>query len=283
MLLRCSVPIHVPHLVISLCKFDSFLTKIINKPIEPINKTMNSVAIIVPYRDQEGQNREKELCVFAAHMKHMMELLVKDQKIKKYHIYVIEQSDGLKFNRGLLLNIGAHLAHKSYDTLIFHDVDLLPENDLRHWYACTPEKGKPIHIASCWKDRYSGTSYFGGIVSFLSDDFKQVNGFPNSFWGWGGEDDALRERCRQNNFRIVKVKKGKIYDMETDPDGKVMDLEHKLALLKANPEWKCEDKWEQRAFDCDKWIINGLQQIEPLYTIDHVDSGDSLTLIHVRV
>jgi hypothetical protein len=228
---------------------------------------MNSVAIIVPYRDQKGQNREKELNVFSVHMKHMMDLLISEKKIQKYHIYVIEQSDGLKFNRGLLLNIGAHLAHKSYDTLIFHDVDLLPENDLRYWYADTPDKGHPIHIAACWKDRYRGRNYFGGIVSFRRDDFHQVNGFPNTFWGWGGEDDALLERCLQNNFQIEKVKEGRIYDMETDSGGQTMDLERKLAVLKANPEWKCEDKWEQRHTDRTHWISNGLQQVDPLYTM----------------
>ena len=244
---------------------------------------MNSVAIIVPYRDQEGQNRLKQLNVFLAHMKHMMGLLMKDQQIKEYHIYVIEQSHDLKFNRGLLLNIGAHLAHTSHNTLIFHDVDLLPENDLRNWYACTPSKGKPIHIAACWKDRYTGPGYFGGIVSFLAKDFQQVNGFPNSFWGWGGEDDALRERCLQNGFRIEKVKEGKIYDMETDPDGKAMDLGHKLAVLKANPDWKCSDKWEQRAFDLDNWMINGLQQIDTMCQLISMETDESVTLVQVKV
>ena len=244
---------------------------------------MNSVAIIVPYRDQEGQNRLKELNMFSAHMKHLMDLLVKEQKIQKYHIYVIEQSEGKKFNRGLLLNIGAHLVHKTYDTLIFHDVDLIPENDLRYWYAGTPDKGRPIHIASCWKDRYSGSSYFGGIVSFRKDDFQKVNGFPNTFWGWGGEDDALRERCRQNDFRIEKVKEGRIYDMETDSEGRTMDLDHKLAVLKKNPEWKCEDKWEQRYADCTHWMSNGLQQIGPLYTMVGFKTIDNQSQVKVKV
>jgi len=31
-------------------------------------------------------------------------------------------------------------------------------------------------------------------VAFSSDDFKRINGFPNNFWGWGGEDDEMRNR-----------------------------------------------------------------------------------------
>jgi len=244
---------------------------------------MSSVAIIVPYREQTNQNRQRELCAFTAHMKHMMTLLISEHKIKTYHIYVIEQSDGKKFNRGLLLNIGAHFANKSHDILIFHDVDLIPEIDLRYWYSDKPRKKHPIHIASCWKDRYTGSSYFGGIVSFRREDFQTINGFPNSFWGWGGEDDALRERCRRNNFGIESVREGKIYDMETDSEGLSMDLSQKLCHLKTYPEWKCDDKWEQRYIDREIWDKNGLNQISSLYQVDDWETIDFLTKIQVRV
>ena len=32
---------------------------------------------------------------------------------------------------------------------------------------------------------------FGGVEGFWSEHFRTVNGFPNRFWGWGGEDDDL--------------------------------------------------------------------------------------------
>jgi hypothetical protein len=79
--------------------------------------------------------------------------------VSDFHIYVVEQSsDGRKFNRGKLLNIGFDLARKRvgssrrHDVYIFHDVDLLPQDDLGHWYAKFPVK--PIHIARVW-NRYS--------------------------------------------------------------------------------------------------------------------------------
>uniref|UniRef100_A0A8C4S2C0 Galactosyltransferase C-terminal domain-containing protein n=1 Tax=Erpetoichthys calabaricus TaxID=27687 RepID=A0A8C4S2C0_ERPCA len=31
---------------------------------------------------------------------------------------------------------------------------------------------------------------FGGVSSFSKEQFKKINGFPNNYWSWGGEDDA---------------------------------------------------------------------------------------------
>lgn len=45
--------------------------------------------------------------------------------------------------------------------------------------------------------RYKG--YFGGVTALTRDQFRQVNGFSNTYWGWGGEDDDLRIRWIQQN------------------------------------------------------------------------------------
>ena len=243
---------------------------------------MNSVAIIVPYRDQPGQNRLQQLKAFRGHMTQMMNMLLKEHKIKEYQIYVMGQTGLHKFNRGLLLNIGAHYA-KDYDTLIFHDVDLLPELNLREWYAKIPEPMKPIHIAGCWKDRYEGDSYFGGIVSFRGVDFRKVNGFPNTFWGWGGEDDALRYRCNYRHFNIHKVTQGKIYDIECTENGSKMGLSEKLAYLKSYPYFKCADKWEQREQDKISWLHNGVRQVPSLHYVKDIVTEDKVTLVTVEL
>lgn len=34
----------------------------------------------------------------------------------------------------------------------------------------------------------------GGATGFTAEQFIQVNGFTNEFYGWGGEDDDLEKR-----------------------------------------------------------------------------------------
>ena len=56
------------------------------------------------------------------------------------------QAGNSRFNRGMLMNIGFTEARKlyNYDCYIFHDVDLLPEND-KNLYWC-PEM--PRHMSA---------------------------------------------------------------------------------------------------------------------------------------
>ena len=160
-----------------------------------------SVAIIVPFRDLHAeQKRSEHLSRFVPHMiRFLGNLQNRERKIRDFHVYIVEQSDdGRKFNRGKLLNIGFDLARKrrkknnsnsgggggepQHDVFVFHDVDLLPSEQLNEAYSRFPTV--PHHIARCW-DRYSNNpKYFGGIVSFSSSDYKRINGYPNTFWGW---------------------------------------------------------------------------------------------------
>lgn len=36
--------------------------------------------------------------------------------------------------------------------------------------------------------------FFGGVSGLTAEQFRKINGFPNAFWGWGGEDDDLWNR-----------------------------------------------------------------------------------------
>mmetsp|Transcript_33038 Transcript_33038/g.76150 ORF Transcript_33038/g.76150 Transcript_33038/m.76150 type:complete len:315 (-) Transcript_33038:669-1613(-) len=173
-------------------------------PASSLDEDTTSVAIIVPFRDvHREQNRAAHLRRFVP---HMIEFLGRQSgsTLRDFHIYVVEQSDdGRKFNRGKLLNIGFDIARRKrelkHDVFIFHDVDLLPGDDLGSWYTRFPKS--PLHIARCWGRYSNNPKYFGGIVSFSASDMRRINGYPNTFWGWGGEDDEMQKRCEGLKIR----------------------------------------------------------------------------------
>ena len=70
------------------------------------------------------RNRGGQLRVF---LNHMHDFLSR-QEIH-YRLYLLNQIDFTKFNRGMLINVGfvESLKDFSWDCFIFHDVDLLPE------------------------------------------------------------------------------------------------------------------------------------------------------------
>ncbi|XP_047235950.1 beta-1,4-galactosyltransferase 4 [Girardinichthys multiradiatus] len=158
-------------------------------------KAMHSVAILIPHR-----NREKHLLYL---LQNLHPFLQRQQL--HYAIYVIHQAGDATFNRAKLLNVGYLEAIKdfSWECFIFHDVDLVPEND-HNLYICDQQ---PKHLVvgrnvTGYKLRYKG--YFGGVTAMTKDQFFQVNGFSNSYWGWGGEDDDLRVRVELQKMKILR-------------------------------------------------------------------------------
>ena len=208
----------------------------------------------------------------------MTEFLSKASNNTDFHIYIIEQTnDNRKFNRGKLLNIGYIIAKKDgCNIFIFHDVDLLPSDDLLEYYTTMPTENSPIHIAKLWKNRYADNDkYFGGIVVFSEDQFKKINGFPNNFWGWGGEDDELLNRIKAVKMIPTAPKHGTITDLEN------MNLEEKLNVLRKHCDWKCNIKRELLNEHNDTWQKNGLSDLS--YRIIQEDYYENLTIIQVNL
>jgi len=240
-----------------------------------------NVAIIVPFRDIHAeQNRSKHLLRFIPHMK---QFLLKQQKLKiisDFHIYIIEQSaDNRKFNRGKLLNIGYDYSKKmnaNHDVFIFHDVDLLPGDDLGHWYSRFPKA--PIHIARVWNRYSNNPKYFGGIVSFSASDMRRINGYPNNFWGWGGEDDEMQKRCERLRIKWDYPLKGTIEDLEK------MTISQKIGFLRQHKAWKCQEKWEVLKEHETTWKTNGLSDLSySLIKKEYLDKDKKSTKITVDV
>jgi hypothetical protein len=57
------------------------------------------------------------------------------------------------------------------------------------------------HGLSLKEDHYG---FFGAVTLLDNAVFRQVNGFPNCYWGWGPEDRKLGFRCRALGFEIER-------------------------------------------------------------------------------
>lgn len=149
---------------------------------------IHKLGIIVPYR-----NRKYHLAAFIPHIHHFLSQV-------PHELLIIEQTiDGKPFNRGKLLNIGYTLAKNSCTYLCFHDIDMLPVQ-ADYSYAISP-----THLATSVEQfgyEMPYPEYFGGVTLMNIFDFELVNGYSNSYWGWGSEDDDLRFRCLENGLKI---------------------------------------------------------------------------------
>ena len=177
----------------------------------------SKIAIIVAYRQNQSQDKEKELNKFIEYYHNY---------IDNIDIYVIEQSeDGKKFNRGCLFNCGFDIAKKvkKYDMYIFHDIDLLTPDELKNIY--TYSSSNPIRISSLSK-------YNGSILSFSADAYEKINGYPNNFYGCGGEDDAIYNRMILCSMILYKLKSNnKITQPPTPEIIKTDDLQKKHTII----------------------------------------------------
>lgn len=155
------------------------------------------MAIIVPYRD-----REEHLKTFLDYIHPFLQ----QQKLQ-YAIYVVEMAIPTTFNRGLLANIGvleAMNSGKGFSCYIIHDVDLLPADD-RNLYICSDG---PRHMStsnSNYNFRIPYSGYVGGVISFTPTVYRNINGFSNVYFGWGGEDDDLTIRINQAGYTLQRV------------------------------------------------------------------------------
>ncbi|EEC06029.1 beta-1,4-galactosyltransferase, putative [Ixodes scapularis] len=143
------------------------------------------------------------------------------------------------FNKGVLMNAGVREALRDADfqCFVFHDVDLIPEDD-RNMYSCPPS---PRHM-SVAIDKFNYTinhkhmkiirppasvarytmikhihrpespdnirlpyqMLVGGVFAIKREHFLKVNGFSNLYWGWGGEDDDMAYRINHKHMKIIR-------------------------------------------------------------------------------
>ena len=155
------------------------------------------LAFIFPYRDRMKHYHKQ--------MRHLQTLFPKGCKPR---VLIIEQAGMDFFKRGWLFNAGIKIlsslgVHK--DTcVVAHDIDMLASSLVNYSWC-----DKPIQLCSelsCFNDGVPYTHYSGGVVSASLRDWKTINGFSNILEGWGGEDDDLFYRFKQNNLLAARNK-----------------------------------------------------------------------------
>ncbi|KAM3939206.1 beta-1,4-galactosyltransferase 1 [Leptodactylus fuscus] len=158
-------------------------------------KALQKVALIIPFRKRDE------------HLKYWLHYLhpILQRQQLDYGVYVINQDGEATFNRAKLLNVGYMEALKeyNYDCFVFSDVDLIPMDD-RNIYKCYSQ---PRHL-SVSMDKFGFglpyNQYFGGVSALSKEQFEKINGFPNNYWGWGGEDDDIYNRIVSRGMSISR-------------------------------------------------------------------------------
>ncbi|XP_044032635.1 beta-1,4-galactosyltransferase 1-like [Siniperca chuatsi] len=227
------------------------------KPPDCISK--QKVAIIIPFR-----NRHEHL----KHWLYYLHPILMRQQLD-YSVYIINQDGEGVFNRAKLMNAGYVEALKEYDyeCFVFSDIDLVPIDD-RNLYRCFDN---PRHLAVAM-DKFNFqlpyNTYFGGVSSLSKNQYLKINGFPNTYWGWGGEDDDIYRRII---FRGMSISR---------PDlvmGKYKMIKHERDLHN-EPNPKNPDKLAQTQWSMDKDGINSLN-----YTVKEIVKDILYTFISVDI
>jgi len=169
----------------------------------------NIVCIIIPFADFGTGNRSKQL----------KELLDAFDSLRRFvpegtymFIIIAEQVSPIEyFNRGQLINAAVKYAtmytvpNFTCSSFIFHDVDIIPDRTMFMLYFAPRQSYQLVPYKSlAYELTYGGYQLKSGAAVYMTTPkaFFRANGFPNNFWGWGGEDDALHARLYRNHIRL---------------------------------------------------------------------------------
>jgi len=214
-----------------------------------LKKYNENIAIITIYRNNTDNSRLQQKRLFLYWMNKLLE------QICNYDIIVVEQSTDYKFNIGKLKNIGFDYLNKKskkkYSNYIFADIDSIPDSELIEYFF---KQTDSLNSLAIYGTRYenidSKTSrpFVGALISCTKNIFEELNGYPNNFYGWEGEDTNLLLRLYGINKPLYINSKGKIIDIE-EINGYKKDISIKISELNSNSDrdnqiYEKNMKWE---------------------------------------
>lgn len=202
---------------------------------------MKRLSIVVPYRAREAHLRQ-----FIPHVQSYFSRDKIDRDIP-YRVLIVEQEQGLPFNRGAIKNVGFVLGSQQSDYTCFHDVDYLPIWADYTWVDTpTPivwygAESRPLFPGRSERATLHDLNlFFGGAILIPNASFSAVNGYANSYFGWGFEDEDLRLRFTRANIALGR-RKGSFLPLDHDNEG--FRLNGAQSPIAAVNEDICKQKW----------------------------------------
>jgi hypothetical protein len=241
--------------------------------IQPINLNLKSydknIAIVTIFRNDKLNTRLQQLRLYIYWMNKIL------KNICNYDIIVVEQTVGEQFNIGKLKNVGfdylINEQKKSYDNIIFSDIDTIPDtNLLEYFFKITDSLNSLANLGTRYESPEPNSKFTGALISTTSAVYKELNGYPNNFWGWGDEDVNLILRLSELNKPLYANANGKIIDIE-EIDNKKKDISTKITELNEN---KLRENFVyEKNSNYKNFKNNGLSNIN--YTIKYESSYTS--------
>lgn len=164
------------------------------------------LAVIIPFR-----NREAHLAALLPDLEGRLQGHCSD-----YRVFVVEQVPGRLFNRGRLINIGAHIAGDRADYFCIHDVDMVP---VTAEYGCPSQ---PLRLVKRLTQTFRPVNefrdfYFSGSIALRREQFLEANGFDNDYWGSGSQDEDFFIRCLLRGMIPYEDREGLFMELD-NPD-----------------------------------------------------------------
>lgn len=183
--------------------------------------------LLIPYRagvDQPVRKRQLQYLI-----KYLKKFL-KESDIN-FKFIIIEQNNDLPFNKGRLLNAGfleCEKESKDRNKAVYYaiqNVDLFPKShNVDYSYI------EDNHF----RDYTGYNPGIGGICIFNKNTFELINGCPNNFWGYGGEDIDMKQRIDIKQIKLDHFDTSDIIEYDNGPR-KFLEEYNSANLKRINP------------------------------------------------
>lgn len=217
------------------------------------------ILIITSYRARDAQTFRRDQLV---KMIENVKLYFTKNKVD-FKMVICEQNNDVKFNRGILLNIGFIESEKkfAFEKKYMHlnvdynlDINVaFPQKIMAHQKGFLDLYRPPLPV-------------LGAACVFDTNSYLQCNGFPNDLYGWGGDDWAIYNRIVQHKIPLQTELLNSRFIIDINQLGFKTDTssnEHNMSLAKRN------DSKTNGVSTC-RYIINGYGEFHDNETIFHI-------------